>query len=114
MVILFSGKGRLWVDQVSLLPGDAVDGVRFDVLQKIKALRPSFIRWPGGNVAQDYHWMWGIGPRDQRFTWTNLSWGNELEPSDFGTDEFVRRRGTLPYRECGGSWRYRCRGGGMG
>jgi alpha-L-arabinofuranosidase len=89
-VISFRGKGRLWLDQVSLLPGDAVDGVRSDVFQKIKALRPAFIRWPGGNVAQDYHWMWGIGPRDQRFTWTNLSWGNELEPSDFGTDEFAR------------------------
>jgi alpha-N-arabinofuranosidase len=90
LVILFHGKGRLWLDQVSLVPSDAVDGVRSDVFQKIKALRPAFIRWPGGNVAQDYHWMWGIGPRDQRFTWTNLSWGNELEPSDFGTDEFVR------------------------
>jgi len=89
-VVSFGGKGRLWLDQVSLLPGDALDGVRPDVFQKIKALRPAFIRWPGGNVAQDYHWMWGIGPRDQRFTWTNLSWGNELEPSDFGTDEFVR------------------------
>jgi alpha-N-arabinofuranosidase len=89
-VILFHGKGRLWLDQVSLLPGDGVDVVRADVFQKTKALRPAFIRWPGGNVAQDYHWLWGIGPRDQRFTWTNLSWGNELEPSDFGTDEFVR------------------------
>jgi alpha-N-arabinofuranosidase len=89
-VISFGGKGRLWLDQVSLMPGDALDGVRPDVFQKIKGLRPAFIRWPGGNVAQDYHWMWGIGPRDQRFTWTNLSWGNELEPSDFGTDEFVR------------------------
>jgi len=89
-VVLIRGKGRLWVDQVSLLPGDAVDGVRADVFERIKALHPTFIRWPGGNVAQDYHWMWGIGPRDQRFTWTNPSWGNELEPSDFGTDEFIR------------------------
>src|SRR2546429_85706 len=71
IVILLSGKGRVWLDQVSMLPGDAVDGVRSDVFQKIKALRPAFIRWPGGNVAQDYHWMWGIGPRDQRLTWTN-------------------------------------------
>src|SRR5205823_13417226 len=61
-----------------------------DVFRKLKALRPAFIRWPGGNVAQDYHWMWGIGPRDRRTTWVNLSWANELEPSDFGTDEFVR------------------------
>jgi alpha-L-arabinofuranosidase len=90
VAVLFYGKGRLWVDQVSLMPGDAVDGVRSDVFEKIKALDPAFIRWPGGNVAQDYHWKWGVGPRDQRTTWVNLSWGNELEPSDFGTDEFIR------------------------
>jgi alpha-N-arabinofuranosidase len=89
-VVLFHGRGRIWLDQVSLLPGNAVDGVRADVFQKIKALRPAFVRWPGGNVAQDYHWMWGIGPRDQRATWVNLSWANEAEPSDFGTDEFIQ------------------------
>ena len=90
LALLFYGKGRLWVDQVSLMAGDAVDGVRRDVFEKIKTLHPAFVRWPGGNVAQDYHWQWGIGPRDQRTTWTNLSWGNELEPSDFGTDEFIQ------------------------
>ena len=88
--ILAHGRGRLWVDQVSLLPGDAVNGVRADVFERVKALRPAFVRWPGGNVAQDYHWMWAIGPRDERTTWTNLSWKNEPEPSDFGTDEFIQ------------------------
>ena len=99
IVILFNGRGRLWLDQVSLLPDDAHGGVRHDVEQKIAALHPSFIRWPGGNVAQDYHWQWGIGPRDQRPVWINISWGNELEPSDFGTDEFIqfaRRVGAEP------------------
>ena len=88
--ILLSGVGTVWVDQVSLMPRDAVDGVRADVLEKVAALRPAFIRWPGGNVAQDYRWQWGVGPRDQRPTWTNLSWKHEPEPGDFGTDEFVR------------------------
>ena len=88
--ILFPGKGTVWIDQVSLLPGDAAPGgVRRDVFEKIKQLNPAFIRWPGGNVAQDYRWLWGVGPRDERVTWTNLSWKNEPEPSDFGTDEFV-------------------------
>ena len=88
--ILFPGRGTVWIDQVSLLPADAAaGGVRRDVFEKIKLLKPAFIRWPGGNVAQDYHWMWGVGPRDERATWTNLSWKNEPEPSDFGTDEFV-------------------------
>jgi alpha-N-arabinofuranosidase len=89
-VVLVYGHGRIWIDQVSLMPEDAVDGIRADVFQKLKALHPAFIRWPGGNVAQDYQWMWGVGPRDQRTTWVNLSWANETEPSDFGTDEFVR------------------------
>jgi alpha-N-arabinofuranosidase len=88
--ILFPGRGTVWIDQVSLMPGDAAPGnVRRDVFEKIKLLKPAFIRWPGGNVAQDYHWSWGVGPRDERVTWTNLSWKNEPEPSDFGTDEFV-------------------------
>ena len=90
LAILFPGRGRVWVDQVSLMPGDAMPGgVRRDVFEKIKALKPAFIRWPGGNVAQDYRWRWAVGPRDDRFTWTNLSWKNEPEPSDFGTDEFI-------------------------
>jgi alpha-L-arabinofuranosidase len=88
--ILFDGQGTVWIDQVSLMPGDAVDDVRADVMDRVKPLAPAFIRWPGGNVAQDYHWRWGIGPRDARPTWINLSWRNELEPSDFGTDEFIR------------------------
>jgi alpha-N-arabinofuranosidase len=88
--ILFPGRGTVWIDQVSLMPADAAPGgVRRDVFEKIKLLKPAFIRWPGGNVAQDYHWSWGVGPRDERVTWTNLSWKNEPEPSDFGTDEFV-------------------------
>jgi alpha-N-arabinofuranosidase len=90
LALLLYGRGRAWVDQISLIPADAVDGVRADVFEKIKALRPAFVRWPGGNVAQDYHWTWGVGPRDERTTWVNLSWGNEPEPSDFGTDEYIR------------------------
>ncbi len=90
LAILFQGRGRVWIDQVSLMPGDAVEDVRADVFERVKALRPAFIRWPGGNVAQDYHWIWGVGPRDERREWINLSWSNEREPSDFGTDELIR------------------------
>jgi len=90
LAILFDGRGRVWIDQVSLMPGDAVDEVRADVFERVKALRPAFLRWPGGNVAQDYHWIWGVGPRDERPEWINLAWWNEREPSDFGTHEFIR------------------------
>jgi alpha-N-arabinofuranosidase len=90
LAINLDGLGRVWIDQVSLLPGDAVDDVRADVFERAKAVRPGFVRWPGGNVAQDYHWIWGIGPRDERPEWINLAWLNEREPSDFGTHEFIR------------------------
>ena len=99
LAVLFGGRGRVWVDQVSLMPGDAVGAARADVEARVAALRPAFIRWPGGNVAQDYHWMWGVGSRDRRPVWVNLSWKNELEPGDIGTDEFIafsRRVGAEP------------------
>lgn len=101
LTILFDGKGKLWLDQVSLMPGDAVEGgVRADVFEHITALKPAFLRWPGGNVAQDYHWQWGVGPRDRRPMWINKAWWSEREPSDFGSDEFLalcRRLGAEPH-----------------
>ena len=98
--VLVPGRGRLWLDQLSLMSGDtAPGGVRRDVFERVRALRPAFLRWPGGNVAQDYHWRWGVGPRDARPTWTNMSWKNEPEPGDIGTDEaiaFARAVGAEP------------------
>ncbi|HSE22187.1 MAG TPA: alpha-L-arabinofuranosidase C-terminal domain-containing protein [Pyrinomonadaceae bacterium] len=89
-VILFGGHGHIWLDQTSLMASDSVGSVRQDVLEKVKELQPAFLRWPGGNVAQDYHWQWAIGPRDERQGWTNLSWKNESEPADFGTAEYIQ------------------------
>lgn len=89
LTLLFGGTGILYIDQVSLEPAKAVGQVRPDVEAMIADLHPSFMRWPGGNVAQDYHWQWGIGPRDQRPTWTNKSWSNAPEPDDLGTDEYL-------------------------
>ena len=98
-VLTVVGTGAIWIDQVSLMPGDAEAGLRTDVMAKIRALRPAFMRWPGGNVAQDYHWEWGIGPRDERPIWVNMSWDDDPEPADFGTLEyleFCRRVGAEP------------------
>src|SRR5262249_55502787 len=66
LALLFPGRGTVWLDQVSLQPGDAKGGIRADVESLVAALRPAFLRWPGGNVAQDYHWTWGVGARDAR------------------------------------------------
>lgn len=93
--VLFDGAGSLWLDEASLMPADAEGGIRPDVLAEVRELKPSFVRWPGGNVAQDYHWEWGVGPRDLRPAWTNLSWSNSIEPSDFGTDEYLKFCSTI-------------------
>ena len=71
------------------MPGSAVDTLRADVVERIRELRPAFIRWPGDNVGQDYHWIWGVGPRDRRPAWVNMSWDEDPEPSDFGTLEYL-------------------------
>ena len=87
--LLFDGHGTLLMDQVSLEPAEARTQVRPDTEAMIASLHPSFLRWPGGNVAQDYHWQWGVGPRDLRPVWINRSWSNAPEPDDFGTDEYL-------------------------
>jgi alpha-N-arabinofuranosidase len=87
--LLFQGAGILYIDQVSLESASALTEVRPDSEAMIRGLHPSFMRWPGGNVAQDYHWQWGIGPRDLRPTWVNKAWSNAPEPGDLGTDEYL-------------------------
>ncbi len=93
--LLFDGKGTLFLDQISLEPAAARTEVRPDSEAMIAKLHPSFIRWPGGNVAQDYHWQWGIGPRDLRPVWINKAWSNAPEPDDLGTDEYLALCGRL-------------------
>ena len=66
-----------------------VSGMRMDVVDKVKALKPSVLRFPGGTIMCQYHWMDAVGPHEKRIRRKNLIWGGELDPS-FGTAEFVR------------------------
>lgn len=83
-------------------PGNALsdaDGFRTDVLQAIRDLQMPILRWPGGNFSSGYHWMEGIGPRENRPRRIDLAWGG-VESNAVGTDEFIeycRRVGTEPY-----------------
>ncbi len=90
-IIKISGNSRCWIDQVRLMPMDAAKGlpVRADLYERIKALQPSFIRWPGGCFAEYYRWKDGIGPQHQRVTKPNYMWGG-LDPNGFGTDELMQ------------------------
>ena len=65
------------------------DGFRMDVLEAMKPMQYTAMRYPGGNFASGYHWMDGIGPKDQRPTVRELAW-QSLESNQFGTDEFIK------------------------
>jgi len=69
-------------------PLSDADGYRKDVLEAVKPLGVSILRWPGGNFASGYNWTDGIGPRDQRPARPDHAWG-ALETNRFGTDEFL-------------------------
>ncbi len=59
-----------------------------DVVELVKAMHPTQIRYPGGNFASDYHWEEGIGPKDQRPTHYDRAWHVE-DSNQVGTDEFL-------------------------
>ena len=63
-------------------------GYRKDVMEAVKGLNVSLLRWPGGNFSSNYHWMDGIGPRDQRPARLEMAWGT-VEDNRFGTHEFL-------------------------
>ena len=79
--------GGLWVGENSPIPN--INGYRKDVFEALKDLKVPVLRWPGGCFADDYHWMDGIGPKDQRPSLRNNNWGGTIEDNSFGTHEFL-------------------------
>jgi alpha-L-arabinofuranosidase len=75
------------------------DGYRKDVMTAVKELKPTIIRYPGGNFVSNYNWLDGVGPKEERVPRLELAWAT-LETNRFGTNEFVkyaRKVGAEPY-----------------
>eukprot|EP00047_Mylnosiga_fluctuans_P023245 m.134491 g.134491 ORF g.134491 m.134491 type:complete len:656 (+) comp9518_c0_seq5:74-2041(+) len=77
-----SDSGTFWLDSVSVFPADAVAGLfRRDIFDAIAALRPGFLRVPGGNYLEGtgprtrWNWKTTIGPRQARPGHYNSAWG---------------------------------------
>jgi alpha-L-arabinofuranosidase len=90
--------GGIWVGENSEI--DNINGYRKDVVEALKHLRIPNLRWPGGCFADSYHWMDGIGPKEERPGTLNSHWGSVLENNHFGTHEFMEfceLIGTEPY-----------------
>jgi alpha-N-arabinofuranosidase len=77
LVMKVGHAGTLWLSLVSLFPPtyhDRVNGNRVDLMDKLAAMHPSFLRFPGGNYLEGDHtrerfdWKTTIGPLVDRPT----------------------------------------------
>jgi alpha-N-arabinofuranosidase len=75
LVLTVAHPGSLWLQLVSLFPPayhDRANGFRVDLMEKLAAMHPQFLRFPGGNflegdhLADWYDWKKTIGPRVDR------------------------------------------------
>jgi alpha-N-arabinofuranosidase len=74
-VLSTSSQGSLWFSFVSLFPPtykNRPNGMRVDLMEKLAQMRPSFLRFPGGNYlegsdfANRFNWKATIGPLEER------------------------------------------------
>jgi alpha-N-arabinofuranosidase len=63
-------------------------GWRRDVVDLVRELGVTVVRYPGGNFVSGYDWEDGVGPRGARPIRLDLAW-HSIEPNAVGTDEFI-------------------------
>jgi alpha-N-arabinofuranosidase len=77
LAITVGHAGTLWLNLVSLFPPtyhDRANGNRIDLMEKLAAMHPAFLRFPGGNylegdhIPERYQWKKTIGPLVDRPT----------------------------------------------
>ncbi|MCU1597623.1 MAG: abfA, partial [Glaciihabitans sp.] len=64
------------------------EGFREDVLELVRELGVSAIRYPGGNFVSGFRWEDAIGPKEDRPKRVDLAW-HSTEPNEVGIDEFA-------------------------
>ena len=74
-VLSFAHAGTVWLDYVALHPPayhNRANGTRIDLMEKLAAMKPAFLRFPGGNyvegnrIAERFDWKKTIGkPADR-------------------------------------------------
>ncbi|MCX6223780.1 MAG: carbohydrate binding domain-containing protein, partial [Bacteroidia bacterium] len=87
--------GTYWIGSVSMMPSDAVHGMRRDVIELLKTIMPGILRFPGGCYAEFYSWEHGLMPVDQRppIYHTGLDFllrnTDDTDTHEIGIDEFI-------------------------
>lgn len=70
-------------------PRANADGFRMDVVELVRELGSTTIRYPGGNFVSGFRWEDSVGPRAERPVRRDLAW-HSLESNQVGLDEFAR------------------------
>jgi len=65
------------------------NGFRKDVMELIKELKLTQIRYPGGNFVSGFNWEDSVGPVEERPVRLDLAW-KAIEPNTFGLNEFMQ------------------------
>ena len=63
-------------------------GFRKDVIDLVKELGATTIRYPGGNFVSGYRWEDGVGPKESRPRRLDLAW-HSTETNEFGLHEMA-------------------------
>lgn len=90
-----SEAGQLYLDCVSLFPPTfkgRENGMRIDLAEKLAALHPKFMRFPGGCYIEGgnrYQWRHTLGPVEERLGIYNSQWGYPVT-NGMGFHEFLQ------------------------
>ncbi len=79
-------------------PAADEQGFRKDILELMRELKSTAIRYPGGNLVSGYHWMDGIGPKQSRPARFEKAW-KRIDNNHMGIDEYtdwVKKAGAEP------------------
>ncbi|MBW8736551.1 MAG: alpha-N-arabinofuranosidase [Streptomyces turgidiscabies] len=63
-------------------------GLRTDVLELVRELGVTAVRYPGGNFVSGYNWEDSVGPVDERPRRLDLAW-RSTETNRFGLSEYI-------------------------
>ena len=63
-------------------------GFRRDVMELVREMGVSMVRYPGGNFVSGYRWEDGVGPVAERPTRLDYAW-RSIETNEFGLNEFM-------------------------
>lgn len=69
-------------------PSADESGFRQDVIDLVRELGVTTVRYPGGNFVSGYRWEDGIGPKDERPHRLDLAW-HSTETNEFGLHEMA-------------------------